>query len=83
MSFKVNNKIVLIPIADAPVIQMLLTASMSKKKEDWLITQWLKGRFEILQIDDYGLVTVLFSTLKERIENLPNEYPPAIGKQYR
>lgn len=69
-SFKVNNKIVLIPIADAPVIQMLLTASITKKIEDWLISQWLKGRFETLQIDDYGFVTILFSTLKDRIEKL-------------
>ena len=78
--FKVNNKTVLIPAADAPVIQMLLTASICIRsrvpKQDIIdldIAQWFRGKFENPQIEDPGDIWNLYTLISGRLKALNDD----------
>ena len=68
--FKVNNKVVLIPKEEAPIIQMILAASISAREEDKLIAKWMQGHYELPRIEDYGFIAIMYSTLTGRIQQL-------------
>ena len=65
-----NGKIVRIPKSEAPIIQMLISASKSSNEEDWLIENWVMGKYENPKEEEFGEIYVLYQVLEKRINEL-------------
>lgn len=65
-----NGKIVRIPKSEAPIIQMLISASKTSKEEDWLIEKWVMGKYENPKEEEFGEIYVLYQVLEKRINEL-------------
>lgn len=65
-----NGKLVRIPKSEAPIIQMLISASKSSKEEDWLIEKWVMGKYENPKEEEFGEIYVLYQVLEKRINEL-------------
>ena len=65
-----NGKIVRIPKSEAPIIQMLISASKSSNEEDWLIENWVMGKYENPKEEEFGEIYVLYQILEKRINEL-------------
>ena len=65
-----NGKIVRIPKSEAPIIQMLISASKTSTGEDWLIENWVMGKYENPKEEEFGEIYVLYQILEKRINEL-------------
>ena len=69
-----NGKIVRNPKSEAPIIQMLISASKSSNEEDWLIEKWVMGKYENPKEEEFGEIYVLYQILEKRINELYRKY---------